>query len=88
MKYQIRVEGMSMFPVLKPGQLVWVNNEANSEIKKGDIIVYKKDNYRCHRVIKKYMVGENIVFMTKGDNNKEYDQYLVYPNEIIGRVEE
>lgn len=76
-----------MFPLIKSGQKVYVKKVAESEINIGDVIVYRKEHLRCHRVIKKYIFNGKIVYMTKGDNNAEYDQYLVYSNDIIGIVD-
>lgn len=78
--------GDSMFPSVVAGQVVYVDTEAKGDIQIEDVIVFKKDNLRCHRVVKKIKFNGKIFFLTKGDNNQENDQFIVSDNEVIGRV--
>ena len=52
MQFQFRINGDSMLPVLRCGQLVYVEDEGINKIAEGDIIVFCKENLRCHRIRK------------------------------------
>lgn len=84
---QFKIQGNSMSPLLEPGTIIYVNRDKTVDIREGDVIVYQKQSLRCHRVIKVLKLNGKKVFLTKGDNNKEYDNYLVYEDDIIGHVE-
>ena len=64
------VEGRSMRPLLRDGDLVVVVKEDPSEIKVGDIIVYKTmdGRYIIHRVIGVEIFDGKYYYRTKGDN--------------------
>lgn len=79
-------EGQSMFPLIKSGQIVYADTEIKNDIQNDDIIVFKKANLRCHRVVKKFKYNSEICFLTKGDNNLENDQFIVSLEEVIGCV--
>ncbi len=79
-------KGQSMLPLIQSGQIVCADTEIKNEIQNGDIILFKKDRLRCHRVIKKCKYNNKIIFLTKGDNNLENDQFIVFVEEVIGRV--
>ena len=73
------VDGRSMLPTLQSGDLVFVIKAAPSQIKVGDVIVYRFTGYFygyylqnaliIHRVIYVYNHGNTLCFVTKGDNN-------------------
>lgn len=89
-KFTITVSGESMEPTIKRDQLITVTpislNREN--IKKGDIILYKvsKDHFTIHRVI--HVLCKNKFYITKGDNNKKYDKYIVKFNNIVATLTE
>ena len=85
--YRFKVSGYSMFPLIKPGQIICVGTDEHEDFDVGDIIVFKKETFRCHRIVKKFRKNGKLVFVTKGDNNPEIDQYFVTLNEIIGKAE-
>jgi len=64
-------------------------NKKKLKIKEGDIIVFNKNNMKVvHRIIKLYSINKNeIVYQTKGDANKNSDEWLVTEEEIIGKVQ-
>ena len=54
-------------------------------IKKGDIIVFEKNGLQIiHRVIDKKNINDSIRYYTKGDANKNADNYYLTENDIIG----
>ena len=81
------IQGDSMFPTLKHNQRVFIQWIETADIKKGDIVLYKKFKHlTVHRVVNIENKNNILWFQTKGDNNQEIDNYKVYPYEIIGKV--
>jgi signal peptidase len=80
----------SMEPYIEIGDSVLVeklDQDELSEIKEHDILVYQYDNkIIVHRVVKVTRNGNKYMYQTKGDNNSEEDNWLVYENQIIGIV--
>ncbi len=60
----------------------------NIELKKGDVIVFEKnDNLIVHRIYNVFKLGNGeSLYQTKGDNNNTVDNWLVKDEEIIGIV--
>ena len=53
----------------------------------GDIIVFRKNNMMIvHRIEKKFSLGEEYAYQTKGDANKKTDNWIVETDEVIGIV--
>lgn len=75
-----------MLPLIKPDQVVYVCFDEKRCFEVGEIVVFKKQTFRCHRIIKRLVMNGQQVYVTKGDNNVEIDNFLVKENEIIGRV--
>ena len=83
---EILAKGESMFPTL-------LDNHAYEVIIKdeytcGDIVVFKYMNiYICHRIIKviKNKRGD-VFFKPKGDNCEKYDDFVVLPSMVIGKI--
>ena len=72
----------SMWPALKEGSLVFIKSVDKSEIKVGDIVVYKNDKgFTIHRVAE---LRENDL-TTKGDANFQKDAPAKY-EDIIGKT--
>ena len=56
-------------------------------IKKGDIIVFEKENIKIvHRVVKISSNSNKIVYYTKGDANKSIDDGYVKKDKVLGKV--
>lgn len=73
-------QGLSMFPVLKPGDTVIVETDF-SQIERGDIVLFQDHEcgeYVAHRVISQSPL------ITKGDNSPYEEQ--IKSNQIIGIV--
>lgn len=85
--YRIITE--SMKPNINSGDVVLVKtiNGDKEEIKKGDVITFRKNlEVITHRVIDiEENNGEN-VYVTKGDNNNLEDQERVEKSELLGKV--
>lgn len=70
------VEGKSMFPLLREGDVVFIKKVGSRDIKVGDIIVYEYNGkYIIHRVIEVIHYNNRVYYVTKGDNNPIADPY-------------
>lgn len=88
-KYQLVAIGSgSMEPVIYRGDAVLLKKTNNyDEIKIGTVLAYKKEGVLItHRVVGINKKLGNYVFKTKGDNNKEIDNYDILQDEVIGIV--
>ena len=53
----------------------------------GEVMVFEyKNDIITHRVISKYKNGEEYIFKTKGDANKDSDFFELTQNEVLGKV--
>ena len=82
------VEGYSMWPTLRQGDLIIAYKPSPEDIHVGDIIIYK--DYRgtliIHRVIKVLNKGNKYYYVTKGDNNPYRDPMDVPYERVEGKV--
>lgn len=69
--FKIRSEGMSMFPLLQPGDSIEFQRISPKQVKINDIVLlYCNETFITHRVV--YRSGDGIV--TRGDNNPKEDE--------------
>ncbi len=91
------VEGNSMFPTLKDGDLVLLKGVSSTEIAEDfqdgqqDIIVFFSDIYKRYVVHRVHNIatdesGAFLGFVTKGDNNNVVDPGVVTESEVLGKV--
>ena len=81
------INGNSMNPIIKDGDLITVNRDIKSIYEKDDIVCYYSDNnvmIIAHQIVEVYEDGSTILYLTKGVNNDYNDEALVNHNEIIG----
>ena len=88
-KYEpITILSDSMTPIFEKGDMVIYKKLTPEEIKElpiNTIILYtKQDRNIVHRIVKKIVNGNNVLFETKGDNNNKADMELVEIEEIKG----
>jgi len=75
----------SMVPLIKPGDRVLMSGVASEQIRRGDIIVFKRNgNLYVHRVLKKWRTPSGIALTEKGDGTYRYGR--VRADDVIGRV--
>lgn len=88
---KLKISGNSMYPTFRDGDTVdmVLFNGAIKSLDVGKIIVYQKsNNIIVHRIIKKYDIIKVSFYVTKGDNNKYKDRYLVRKKDIIGYIKQ
>ncbi len=73
-----------MYPVITNNDLIEVIYKNFDDLKKYDIILFEYEKtVFAHRIVKKY---KNFV-ITKGDNSKNNDDFLIYEENYIGFIE-
>ena len=75
----------SMEPEIKTGSVVF-STLHNQEINKGDIIVFTSPENEEITIVHRVMDIENDEYITKGDNNDNEDDWVVFKNDIKGEV--
>jgi hypothetical protein len=77
--------GPSMNPTLKAGDLLHLAQYGDSDIRNGDVIIFRPDgmtNAVTHRVVS--IDGECV--RTRGDNNDGADPWIITREQVLGRV--
>ena len=76
----------SMETSINVGDVVILKKCDASDVEVGDVIQYSRDNYTVvHRVISKYYEEGELLFITKGDNNKSEDYFPVKTDQVMGK---
>jgi signal peptidase I len=87
--YQLKtVLSGSMEPTFKTGSIIAIEPLQNTnDLKKGDIITFHldKDNLATHRIIELIHSGNQVIYKTKGDNNKNADQTPVVSQNVVAK---
>ncbi|MFC2119095.1 signal peptidase I [Bacteroidota bacterium] len=82
----IPVSGYSMFPILCPGDLVYIRNYARHEYSKGDIIIFKRKNTLiAHRLISIKEKDKIFYYLCKGESAKKFDA-LFPESDLLAKV--
>lgn len=80
----------SMSPQIKTGDAVIMKDLEADTVKPGDVIIFHdpedKANLVIHRVVNVEEQGGVKFFSTKGDNNKEADNWKISAGEVLGGV--
>ena len=86
--YAISIATGSMYPNINVGDVVIVDQHKDyKDLKIGDVIAYKYGKVVIvHRLSDIIVIGDDYYFYTKGDNNEKKDNYIIYPDTIIGDV--
>jgi len=83
----LRVQGSSMLPWVRPGDVAILRKVSPDEIACGDIVLFARDGrFIVHRVVERCVRNGRSLLVTKGDGNPHPDNALI-PSEILGRVE-
>ena len=86
--YAIAIASGSMQPKIYKGDVVIVDQEFEyQDLQVGQVIAYHYDNIIVvHRLVNIAKVDKDYYFYTKGDANMEQDNYIIYPDTIVGIV--
>ena len=86
--YAIAIATGSMRPNIQVGDVVIVDQHYDyKKLKIGDVIAYKYDGIIvAHRLCDIVVIDDDYYFYTKGDANEERDNYIIYPNTIVGII--
>lgn len=87
--YAVAIGSGSMTPVINKGDVVIIENIEDSfdKIENGQVIAFKHDNVMVvHRIVNILEKEGKYYFYTKGDANKDVDNFSVYEEDIIGVV--
>ena len=86
--YAIAVATGSMYPNINVGDVVIVDQHRDyKDLEVGQVIAYKYENVVVvHRICDILVVDKDYYFYTKGDNNEQKDNYIIYPETILGDV--
>ncbi len=86
---QILAIGRSMLPLISPGQLVSIKRCEPHEVKKGDIVLVKKEGcfifHRVHRIEKKGRERSSWLFLTRGDTSDQFDSPAP-PDSVVAKA--
>jgi signal peptidase I len=81
---RIRAEGYSMFPVIKPGNFIFV--EPVTDLVAGDIIAWKRETgFVVHRLIRVISRDDQLFYITRGDSCANEDT-PVMKSQVAGKV--
>jgi signal peptidase len=82
----LTVLGSSMFPWLRPGDILWVCCTSFDRLSPGMVVLFAREGKLIvHRVIRKQATASGPALLTKGDCVPHTDA-PVLPQEILGRV--
>jgi len=81
-----RMQGYSMFPTLKDGDLGYVEKCSPNELKIGDIVVFKAhEKLIAHRLIGFAYQQNQKIFLAKGDKNN-FNDLPISSDALVGKV--
>lgn len=92
----VAVEGTSMLPTLRTGEIVFLAPADPSTLKTGDIIAVRvptqdRTTYSLpanvvHRIVRVEHTKSGLLFITKGDNNSGNDVFTTPAANVVGRL--
>lgn len=83
----IAIASNSMNPLYNRGDAIIYTKVDSNELRKGDILVFQKDNrIITHRIVTIKKEGSKYYFTTKGDGNKSIDGFVPTNEDVLGRV--
>lgn len=82
----VKVEGTSMRPLMRPGDTVSLRLTDGSVLKTGDLIAFWQDgNLNVHRLIRRRNIDKSVWLCQKGDNLSGWS--WISTDEVLGKVE-
>lgn len=86
----LAVGSKSMAGTINKGDaIIYKKYEKGTPLKEGQVIVFRKNNVMIiHRITKSYKIDDKEeVYQTKGDANKDNDNWLVKQKDVVGTVD-
>ncbi len=88
--FSMAIGSGSMRTLINKGDIVIakkLTEKTKEKVKKGDILIYKHGNtVIVHRIVDIYRDKDEFIVYTKGDANKDIDNYPIYTSMMIGVV--
>ena len=86
--YSVAIATGSMRPNIGVGDVVIVDQHVKyKDLSVGEVIAYKYNGIVVvHRLVDIIVIGDEYYFYTQGDANEDRDNYVIYANTILGRV--
>jgi len=85
-KVRFTIEGTSMYPTLRAGDVVEIEPPSQETLKKGDLVIFQKQKRLiCHRLVDLFEEDGETWIKTKGDTVEESDTPLAL-RQILGKV--
>lgn len=82
----LRLNGISMYPLLKAGDVATIEKCNVDSLKRGDIAVFKSENkWIVHRYFKKELIDNTYLITTKGDSRMWIDPPFL-EDKFIGKM--
>ena len=83
---RIKMQGGSMFPYLRKGDIALIRKVNFYQLCEGDIIAFETEGkWIAHRILKKINKNDKKTFLCKGDAMKNHDP-LVAENNYLGKI--
>jgi hypothetical protein len=83
---RIKAWGTSMFPAVRPGDLLTIQSAAYDQVVPGDIVLVMRDHrFFVHRLVERRQVRDCISLVTRGDAMPHNDPPAA-TSELLGRV--
>ena len=84
---RIEASGYSMYPTIKPGNRIYIEEVKDSEaLCPGDIIAWQReDDIVVHRLVHRYLHDDDYYFISRGDSSRVTDMPVAF-DDIIGVV--
>ena len=78
------VLGKCMEPVIRDGWMIKVKPADTIEVKTGDIALFRRNDFLCHRVVRKISFLGRTYFIHKGDNSLSGG--IFQENDLVGKI--
>jgi hypothetical protein len=86
-RLRCRTMGTSMFPLLRPGNVIQVEPVTSDKLRRNDVIVYREGNALVgHRLLEKRMYQGRLVLITRGDAFPPGSSEQIPAEKNLGRV--
>ena len=85
-KIRLRIASWSMYPTLRPGDLIQAEPADASQIPLGDLVLFHASGQLfCHRLVDRHQEGESSWVVTKGDQTTQPDE-PIEATRVLGQV--